>query len=349
MLPDSLRLGAIDLLVCPLCGRHPLAREGFAFTGPEELETGVLWCPPCRRWFPIEGGVLELLSPAFAYAEDRDRFWTSHEARLRHLGLDRGGPGPAGRHDAAVRQQQTHFDWYADNSQQSYTAYEATPFWRAADAIAFEAWRQDVRPGSRLLDIACAQGRSTFHWTDLDLEIVAFDISKALIRQANERLRQARPRARATFFVAEATRFPLVSSAFDYALAYGVLHHLPDPAQACREIIRVLRPGGLFFGSENNRTIFRAAFDLLQRLWPLWHEQAGEHALISEGDLRRWLEPAGCDISVRTSVFLPPHLVNRFGRSRAERLLRVTDRAARVVPWLRDQGGLILVRGQTRG
>jgi len=60
-----------------------------------------------------------------------------------------------------------------------------------ADTIAFDNWRKDIRPSTRLLDIGCAQGRSTYKLMDLNVQIVAFDISKRLIRQAIERYRQS--------------------------------------------------------------------------------------------------------------------------------------------------------------
>jgi len=323
--------------------------EAFS-DGAEGVDRGVVWCAACGSWFPIEGGVLELLRESLAYADDRARFWAAHEPqmRARDLGPDRRGRARTGAdaHDASVREQQAHFDWYAHNDEQTYTAYEAMPFWRAADALAFGPWRREVGAGRRLLDVACAQGRSTFPWMDLDLDIVAFDVSRKLIREAAARYREARPRARATFLVANAADFPFASDAFDYVLAYGVLHHMPDPAHTCREIGRVLRPGGVFFGSENNRTVFRRIFDALQARRPLWHEEAGSHALISRGDLRRWLEPLGFRAAFRTSVFVPPHAVNRLDPTGALGMLRRTDRLARAIPFLRGQGGLILVEAR---
>jgi ubiquinone/menaquinone biosynthesis C-methylase UbiE len=314
-----------------------------------EIETGVLWCRSCRSYFPVEEGILELVSGALADAPARDRFWSAHKTRLEALELEPPHAAQVSRpEDEAVAKQREHFDWYADNETQTYEAYEATPFWRAADRIAFGEWRQSVAPGARLLDVGCAQGRSTFPWMDLDLDIVGFDISRSLIRQAGQRYRRARPRARASFFVADATRFPLRSSRFDYVLGYGVLHHFPDPASTCREIARVLKSGGVFFSSENNQTVFRGIFDWLQRIRPAWHEEAGDHALISERDLRSWLEPAGCGVSVKTSVFLPPHLANALGHAAADRLLRAADRVAGAIPFLRKQGGLILARAEKK-
>jgi ubiquinone/menaquinone biosynthesis C-methylase UbiE/uncharacterized protein YbaR (Trm112 family) len=345
----SLRPETVDLLLCPACGREDLKAEVFHSDPSGDIESGLLWCRSCRSWFPLEDGVLELLSGVHAYAEDRSRFWDLHEGRLRGLGLEPDGAQAPQPGDDAVARQQEHFDWYADNETQTYDAYESTPFWKAADALAFSEWRSLIRSGTRLLDVGCAQGRSTFPWMDLDLEIVGFDISKPLIHRAIERYRRLRPRARASFFVADATRFPLRSSRFDSVLGYGVLHHFPDPRQTCREIVRVLRPGGLYFGSENNQTIFRKLFDLLQAIQPIWHEEAGAHALISEQNLKDWLEPAGCAVSIRTSVFVPPHLANWLGDALASRLLRATDRLGRWLPVTRRQGGLILVRAEKAG
>ena len=345
MLPLRVRSEVLGLLRCPECAHGPLRGEAFA-ENADGIDRGVAWCAACGSWFPIEDGIVELLRGSLAYAQDLARFWNAHEPTLRSRGLRPRAPHTAAAHDSSVREQQAHFDWYAQNDEQTYTTYEAMPFWRAADALAFGAWRREIVPGSRLLDVACAQGRSTFPWMDLDLDIVAFDVSRDLIRQAVARYREARPRARATFVVANAVDFPFASDAFDYVLAYGVLHHMPDPEHTCREIGRVLRSGGVFFGSENNRTVFRGLFEMLQARRPLWHEEAGSHALISERDLRRWLEPLGLAATFRTSVFVPPHAVNRLDPSGSRGLLRRADRLAQSIPGLRGQGGLILLEAR---
>lgn len=341
---DVLRAGITDDLRCPACRSQPLKEHPYEVSPDGDTRIGILWCASCRSWFPVEDGILELLHGELAYAEDRARFWNLHRESLSALGLEAGtAPGdPA--HVAAVRRQQEHFDWYADNEEQTYNTYEATPFWRAADQIAFGEWRREVRAGARLLDVACAQGRSTLPWTDLDLDILAFDISKPLVRQARDRARRAGGRARVEFCVADASRFPFVSNRFDHVVTYGVLHHLPDPAEACREIARVLKTGGTFFGSENNKTLFRGVFDALQKVWPLWHEEAGAEPLISRDDLRQWLEPLGLLVTTRSSVFLPPHAVNLLKPPTAAAMLGLADRFCGAIPWVRRQGGLILLK-----
>ena len=345
-----MRVEVFPRLRCPVCRVGGLAWREFLREGDELLE-GVAWCEECRAWFPVEDGFLDLLTGSLAYLEERDAFWNRRQAELTALGLahapaDRGKAGPAEGASAQALQQQKHFDWYAANDTQRYSDYEVTPFWRAADRIAFEPWKAELRASARpdewLLDVGCAQGRSTFHMMDLDVNVVGFDVSRKCIREAARRYREGSFKARASFLVADGSAFPFRDAAVDTVLVYGVLHHLADPGATCREIGRVLKPTGVYFGQENNDSGFRALFDLAQKLWPIWHEEAGPEAIISADRLRSWLEPSGFRFSSRTSVFLPPHVVNWTTEDRGFRVLDVLDRAMAHVPWLRANGGLVI-------
>lgn len=338
-----LRANHLALLRCPSCSGEPLDHRALQVGSNGELLEGIVWCRSCRMWYPVEDGVLDLLLGELAYAQDRERFRERHAAAFAALDLP---PTPVAAGPAKLQSvQQAHFDWYATNTKQSYLAYEQMPFWRCVDALTFEAWKGQLNPGSLLLDVGCGNGRSTFKLMDLDLEILAFDVSKEAIRQALRRQREGRFAARAVFFVADATRFPLRTAAMDYVLVYGVLHHVPDPHVACREIARVLRPGGRYFGSENNETVFRRAFELLQRLWPIWYEEAGPEALISERTLTENFSDTDVRVRTRTFVFVPPHLVNLLPLRVGRGLLELTDRVGGVLPWIRSNGGLILIEG----
>jgi ubiquinone/menaquinone biosynthesis C-methylase UbiE len=293
--------------------------------------------------------LLELLPAGLGYPEDRKRFWDRYQTDLHALDLapEAGEVNPASVE--AQRHQQKHFDWYGGNDKQTYSGYEQMPFWKAIDADTFADWRRQVRPGSWLLDVGCAQGRSTFNFMDLPINIVGFDISKVLIRQAIQRYRQQAYAADATFFVGDGSNFPFRSESFDYVLIYGVLHHLPDPAKTCGDIARVLKPGGMYFGSENNQTVFRSLFDLLMKINTLWYDEPGAHSVISARQLSQWFANTPVRVECGTRVFVPPHLVNWLGKSLGTWLLHGSDRVGGLLPFLRNQGGLIMIRGYRTG
>ena len=46
--------------------------------------------------------------------------------------------------------------------------------------------------------------------------------------------------------VGDAEALPFAEGSFDLVYSWGVIHHSPDTAQAAREILRVLKPGGSF-------------------------------------------------------------------------------------------------------
>jgi SAM-dependent methyltransferase/uncharacterized protein YbaR (Trm112 family) len=332
-------------LCCPVC-RGSLAWEAFLRRREGEIEHGVAWCRACRTWYPIEAGLLELLPPDLAYRDDKEHFWNAHRRELHALDLEEPDAAIGLASAGPQRKQQAHFDWYAGNDQQSYTAYERMPFWQAVDAGVFADWRQRVRPGGWLLDVGCAQGRSTFRFMDLPLHVVGFDVAKAPVRQALAQYRSRPHRAQATFFVGDASRLPFVKHCFDYVLVYGVLHHLPDPARTCRDLARVLKPGGLYFGCENNQTAFRRVFDLVMQLNPLWHEEAGAQPLIAARQLAGWFTGSRIKVKCHTRVFVLPHLVNWLGRRWGTRLLNLCEWAGRRLPIVRDHGGLLMIRGR---
>jgi len=335
----------LDLLTCPACGQGGLTLHTIAAHGETETDVGIVTCPGCEMWYPVEQGVLELLAPPLWYGADRRAFEERHAAAFRALSITGGPPsdrGDGSAHDAQAKQQ-AHFDWYAANDTQSYDAYEQTPFWRAEDDLVFSAWAAAIRQGATVLDIGCAQGRSAFPFRDLDVRIVGIDISKRLVARAVQRARAEPSRARFTFLVADASRLPVAADRLDVAIVYGVLHHLPDPGATCRDIHRVLKPGGVYFGSENHDSVLRAVFDLLMRLRPLWYEEAGAEPLLSREKFEAWFGGLPSERSYSYSVLLPPHVFNMCSPGVARRALDATNRLANAVPWLRRGAGLIRV------
>jgi hypothetical protein len=103
---------------------------------------------------------------------------------------------------------------------------------------------------------------------------------------------------------------------------------------------------GIYFGRENNASIFRRLFDVLMKVNPIWREEAGEQALASQRDTADWLRGLAGSFSYRSSVFLPPHLFNLPGRRRAGAALAAPDGVLPLIPGLRDQGDAIVFEVQ---
>ncbi len=347
----------LDFLECPTCASTKFDFRIYKGSGID-IQEGVIWCKN-RDWFPIEDRVLELLPPDLQYQEDRNKFLGKYSQDLKALGLldnDLGTPPDRAAEELnLIQAQQHHFDWYAENEKQAYNAYAAMPFWRVIDKRTFARWNAKILaerqhgPAKLLLDVGCAQGRSALMIAEAGVQVIGFDISKRMVRQAYVNFSEAfGPDLKSDFIVADGSHFPFVSGAFDYALVYGVLHHLPNPHAACQEIARILKPHGTYFGSENNRSIFRRIFDLLQRLSPAWHEEAGKQPLMSFRDLAGWFSGTGLTIETASTVFIPPHLVNALGVKLGGLVLATTDAVLSTFPFVKEQGGLILVEG-TKG
>lgn len=338
-----MREDIIDRLQCPSC-RGALKAMAIDRSVVGFIKVGVVTCLECGRWYPIEDHLLELLPDDLAYTDDRRRFWDKHRDRLKESGLEWRELRAETKAVESQLKQQSHFDWYAANSEQTYSSYEQMPFWRAVDEKIFSEWRKEVRPEGWLLDVGCAQGRSTFKFSELPLTLIGFDVSKALVREALASARAGSHSAQFIFFVGDASALPFKDETFDYVLIYGVLHHLPRPDQTCLEVARVLKRGGVYFGSENNVTVFRSLFDTFMKWVPLWHEEAGPQPLIGESTIRRWFAGSRMSLMTKTVVFVPPHFVNILGSFFGSLLLNSSNRIGGSVPYLRKNGGLIVVK-----
>jgi ubiquinone/menaquinone biosynthesis C-methylase UbiE len=73
-------------------------------------------------------------------------------------------------------------------------------------------------------------------------QVTALDMSPVMIEQSQKYLQNFGERV--NFVEASVTDTGLPDNSFDFAFARLIFQHLPDPVAACKEIIRVLKPGG---------------------------------------------------------------------------------------------------------
>ncbi|MBN2107160.1 MAG: methyltransferase domain-containing protein [Deltaproteobacteria bacterium] len=339
----------IEFFLCPACANAGLEIEAIDSYDNGEIKNGILLCRSCAAWYPVEDGVLELLVKPLRYEQDRLNFIRTFKDRIKSVDVARQPDPDLGREGYADQiKQQQHSDWFTENEQQTYSVFLEQPLWKAYDKIVFPEWIKKIRTNTAMLDVGCANGRSTFPFAEKNIDILGFDISKKLVRQAQEKYRTLRPAAAISFFVADGSNFPVKSSAFDYIVVHGVLHHLPDPAESCKEISRALKSGGLYLGSENNASIFRAIFDAMMKLKPLWREEAGSEPLMNSQKFLSWFNGLDIELRIKTMLYLPPHLINILGHAAAERAFKTTDAMFGHIPIINKQGGLILVEGRKK-
>ena len=122
------------------------------------------------------------------------------------------------------------------------------PYWREqlAPAQAQLIQMADVRPGERVLDVACGTGLVTFPLARAagpTGSVVATDLADAMVaRVAEEAARLGFDHVTAERMDAEALR--LSDRSFDVVVCALGLMYVPDPHLAVREMARVLRAGG---------------------------------------------------------------------------------------------------------
>jgi ubiquinone/menaquinone biosynthesis C-methylase UbiE len=148
-------------------------------------------------------------------------------------------------------------------------AYE--PLWQPQLACAQAALlaRAALAPGERVLDVACGTGLVALAAAEAvgpDGRVVGVDLSGRMVDAARQRA-HARGAAHARFARMDAERLDLPDAAFDVALCALGLMYVPDPAQALREMRRVLRPGGrvvLAVWGERSRCGWSAVFPIVE-------------------------------------------------------------------------------------
>lgn len=100
---------------------------------------------------------------------------------------------------------------------------------------------QMIGPGDEVLECACGTGAISAAIAPACARLVATDYSDGMLAQARKKLAK---RSNVTVEQADITALPYADDSFDVAVAGNVIHLLPDPEQALRELARVVRPGG---------------------------------------------------------------------------------------------------------
>ena len=138
---------------------------------------------------------------------------------------------------------------------------EQRDFWWNRDFLDLMARRWRLDEVSSLADIGCGVG----HWSRLlysylrpHARLAGVDREPRWVAEAAENFRRAFPGVSPdlySFHEGDATKLPLPDESFDTVTCQTVLMHLADPKAALREMLRILRPGGLLICVEPNNML----------------------------------------------------------------------------------------------
>jgi colanic acid/amylovoran biosynthesis glycosyltransferase len=179
-----------------------------------------------------------------------------------------------------------------------------------------------ARPAS-VLDAGCGAGTLTPALLAAGArEIVGVDLEPGMVAAARRRWPAQR------WLRADVRRLPFPADRFDAAVSLGVFEYLPSPAEALRELARVVRPGGrVVIAVPQRRSPNDLAFRLLDAIVVGTRERSQP---LTEPGLRRAAVAAGLrPVEVRaTNFFVFPLDALLPGPSR--RLAEALDRTGRV-------------------
>ena len=135
-------------------------------------------------------------------------------------------------------------------------------------------------PHWHVADLGCGTGNAAELLVPVVKKVIAVDQSEVMLDAARKRLTGSK---NVEFVQGDLEKLPLPDGTVDAAVCVLVLHHLPDPAAAIREMARVVKPGGVALivdMVQHNREAYRHT---------MGHRWQG----FSVPDMIRWMTEAG--------------------------------------------------------
>lgn len=163
--------------------------------------------------------------------------------------------------------------------------------------------------GKRLLDVACGSGHETadiWLWLKGDVQITAVDPVSGLVELADQNFDDLiaggsgpgivplTDANRPSFQVMNAMDLDFPDESFDVVFHSLLLHWTPNPARAVQEAARVLKPGGVVFGTQICKPTASPYMNLITQV----HENV--YGYFWEQEFRRWYAQAGVDLEIAT-------------------------------------------------
>jgi SAM-dependent methyltransferase/uncharacterized protein YbaR (Trm112 family) len=233
--------------------RYAASPASAARDAEVEVETGLLVCQACTRWFPVTRLLPELLPD---HLRDRERDARIFEECTRGLPPDLVGAlrsGPTGAESSAADRGASHkraeigisakvddphffspgYSSPFNSHNTEFTLYLIKLFGAAVPLL-------ELKNGAVLLDSGCGYAWTTEWLYRAGVEAIGVDICRTYLEIGIERMGADRPH----LVVADVENLPIQGVSMDAIFAFESAHHIPDRRKAMAGFSRVLKPAG---------------------------------------------------------------------------------------------------------
>ena len=159
-------------------------------------------------------------------------------------------------------------------------AHRVCPLWMGfVLAFPLRKWVQNprkilspyIRPGMTMLDIGCAMGFFSIEMAEMgggDGKVVCVDVQERMMAYLLRRASKAGLRNRIVPHTCAGRSLGLTGydNTVDFALAFYVVHEMPDPVAYLGDVYKMMSPGGRLFVSEPAGHVSEADFNKTETL-----------------------------------------------------------------------------------
>ncbi|MDO8741411.1 MAG: methyltransferase domain-containing protein [Candidatus Woesearchaeota archaeon] len=149
--------------------------------------------------------------------------------------------------------------------QKSYEEATREGLWKSEEKL----FKKYFKPGSRIFDIGCGSGRTTFSLVKIGYKVIGIDLTPAMIKTAKRLSKEFR--IKIDFRVGNAANLKIRNESFDNALfSFNGWDQIPgeeNRLKALKEANRAIKPGGYFIFTSHLRQLNKKYFWFWIKQW----------------------------------------------------------------------------------